>query len=50
MQRLIDGIDREVRSLPPEAQQEVLDFISQLRHKYRNASQSAWLEQAWGPL
>jgi FKBP-type peptidyl-prolyl cis-trans isomerase (trigger factor) len=48
MQQLIDAIDREARNLPPEAQQEVLDFISQLQRKYQSVSQSAWLEQAWG--
>lgn len=48
MPQLIDAIEREARSLPAEAQQQVLDFIGQLQHKYRSASSAAWLEQAWG--
>jgi hypothetical protein len=48
MKQLIDAIDREARSLPPQAQRELLDFIGQLQRRYAQAPPPAWLEQAWG--
>lgn len=48
MSPLIDAIDREASTLPPQVQQEVLNFIGYLRARYQGQSDAAWLERAWG--
>lgn len=48
MTDLVSAIDREVRTLPPKQQHEVLDFIGYLRAKYEQPADPRWLERAWG--
>ncbi len=48
MNTLIEVIDKEVSTLPPELQREVLDFIGYLQSKREKAADPAWLERAWG--
>lgn len=48
MKNLIEAIDKEASTLPPEFQQEVLDFIGYLQAKNERKSDPAWLERAWG--
>jgi hypothetical protein len=48
MNNLVEGIDNEARTLPPEFQREVLDFIGYLHAKSERKSDPAWLERAWG--
>lgn len=48
MNKLIEAIDKEASTLPPEFQREVLDFIGYLREKNTRKPDPAWLERAWG--
>lgn len=48
MNTLVEVIDKEVSTLPPELQREVLDFIGYLRTKRGRAADPAWLDKAWG--
>ena len=45
---LIEAIDQEASTLPPEFQREVLDFIGYLHAKRKSQADPAWLERAWG--
>lgn len=45
---LIEAIDREARTLPPQRQREVLYFIRYLRTKCESTTDLAWLERVWG--
>lgn len=47
MKNLIEAIDKEASTLPPEFQREVLDFIGYLQAKNERKSDPAWLERAW---
>ena len=48
MNTLVEVIDKEVSSLPPELQQEALDLIGYLQTKRGRAADPAWLDKAWG--
>ncbi len=48
MNELIKAIDKEASTLPPEFQREVLNFIGYLQTKREKATDSAWLDRAWG--
>ncbi len=48
MNNLVEAIDKEASTLPPEFQREVLDFIGYLRAKSERKPDPAWLERAWG--
>ena len=48
MNNLVEAIDKEASTLPPEFQREVLDFIGYLHAKSESQFDPAWLERAWG--
>ncbi len=48
MNPIIEHIEQSARKLPPELQQEVLDFIGYLQAKQQNSPDPAWLDKAWG--
>ncbi|MDD5374143.1 DUF2281 domain-containing protein [Acidithiobacillus sp.] len=48
MNNLVEAIDKEASTLPPELQREVLDFIGYLHAKSERKFDPAWLERAWG--
>ncbi|MBU2720830.1 DUF2281 domain-containing protein [Acidithiobacillus ferridurans] len=48
MNNLVEAIDKEASTLPPEFQREVLDFIGYLHAKSERKFDPAWLERAWG--
>lgn len=48
MNKLIEAIEREASTLPPECQREVLDFIGYLHAKRERQADPAWLERVWG--
>jgi hypothetical protein len=48
MNNLVEAIDKEASTLPPEFQREVLDFIGYLHAKSERKSDPAWLVRAGG--
>jgi len=48
MNELLEAIDKEASTLPPEFQREVLNFIGYLQTKREKVADPAWLERAWG--